>query len=80
MGQVRRYRRDADIPVNGVLIIAPEWYENNDRTAHDDPVNKRAGRITLAWSLRVPVQYLLPIRESSRRNPEEDFEGRAVMA
>ena len=78
--QVRRYIRDADIPVNGVLIIAPEWYENDGRTAHDDPVNKRAGRIALARNLRMPVQYLLPIREGSLRNPEEDFEARAVMA
>ena len=78
--QVRRYIRDAEFPVNGVLIIAPKWYENAGRTAVDDPVNKRAGRIALARSLRLPVQYLLPIREGSLRNPEEDFEGRAVVA
>ena len=78
--QVRLYMRDAQRSIDGVLIVAPEWYEHHGRPAHDDPVNKRAGRITIARQLRVPVQYLRPIREGAVRNVESAFEHRAVIA
>ena len=78
--QVRRYLRDSPRPIDGVLIVAPEWYEHQGRSAHDDLVNKRAGRITIARQLRVPVQYLRPVREGSLRNAESDFDHRTVVA
>ena len=80
VNEVRRYTRDVDTPVDGVLIVAPEWYDIDDRVAHDDTVNKRAGKISIARHLRVPVQYLLPIRDGSRRDPETDFENRTIIA
>lgn len=43
--------------VDGVLVIAREWYAGNQ---HDDQVNKRAARIAIAQGLGVPVQYLRP--------------------
>ena len=78
--QVRRYTRDVRSPVDGVLIIAPEWYKLDGRPAHDDLVNKRAGRIAISRNLGVPVQYLLPVREGRLRDPELDFETRTVAA
>ncbi len=83
IAEVRRYQDDAGIPIDGILVIAPEWY--GDGHAHDDPVNKRAGRITLAKELRVPVQYLLPEQEDRQKgrrdqDPAERFETRLMMA
>ena len=78
--QVRRYQRDARRPIDGVLIIAPEWYELDGRRVHDDPVNKRAGRIAVARDLQVPVQYLRPYKEGKPRDLESDFDTRTVAA
>lgn len=84
VNEVRRYVRNVETPLGGILIIAPEWYEFGGGTAHDDSVNKRAGRITLARELGAPVQYLRPLRECSKarmsRDPENQFETRTLMA
>lgn len=81
--EVRRYECNMNASIDGVLVIAPEWYAPG--SAHDDPVNKRAGRITLARELRVPVQYLRPEREDGQefrknQDPAERFETRLMMA
>lgn len=81
VSEVRRYQADAAGRIDGVLIVAPEWYG----ATHDDPVNKRAGRIALARELRVPNQYLRPRREEGQRfradqDPGELFETRTMMA
>jgi len=81
--EVQRYQDDAGSPIDGILAIAPEWYDGGQ--LHDDPVNKRAGRLTLARELRIPVQYLRPEREEGqtfRRNqdPAKLFETRVMMA
>ncbi len=76
--QVQRYMYDTQDPIDGVLVIAPKWYELNGRPAPDDVVNKRAGRITIAQQLRVPVQYLRPSCEGNR--PVPDFETRTIVA
>jgi hypothetical protein len=73
VAEVQRYQDEVEERIDGILIIAPEWYDG--RSAHDDPVNKRAGRITLARELGVPVQYLRPEQEDERR-----FETRLMMA
>ena len=78
--QVRRYLRDSQRPIDGVLIVAPEWYEHQGRPAHDDLVNKQAGKITIARQLRVPAQYLRPVREGALRHAESDFDHRTVVA
>lgn len=79
---VRRYQDDAGASIDGLLILAPIWFGERK---HDDVVNKRAGRITLARELRVPVQYLLPERGigqkfHSKQDPAKLFERRIVMA
>ena len=81
--EVRRYQDEAGAPINGILVVAPEWYDVSQ--LHDDAVNKRSGRLTLARELRVPVQYLRPEREDGqhfRRNqdPAKLFETRLMMA
>jgi hypothetical protein len=81
--------------IDGVLVIAREWYPGN---LHDDSVNKRAARIALAEGLGVPVQYLRPreeFREEAERKPkrgkpktsmqindeiEQGFENRLMIA
>ena len=56
--------RQAGQRIDGVLVIAPEWYgaaEGAGRArAHDDAINKRAARTTLIARLGAPAQYLLP--------------------
>ncbi len=68
---VKRWELDTEQKVNGVLVIAHEWYPGN---SHDDSVNKRAARIAIAEGLGVPVQYLLPraqlTDESKATEPE----------
>jgi hypothetical protein len=67
IAEVRRYQDDIAARLDGILVIAPEWYRYNGSQAHDDLVNKRAGRIALARELRVPVQYLRPEEEDGQR-------------
>jgi hypothetical protein len=81
--EVQRYRDEAGERIDGILVIAPHWYDGG--SAPDDPVNKRVGRITLARELGVPVQYLRPEQEDGQRfrrdqNPVELFETRLMMA
>lgn len=64
---VRRHETSMGRKVDGVLVIAREWYPGKQ---HDDGVNKRAARIALADGLDVPVQYLRP-REEFREEYEE---------
>jgi hypothetical protein len=73
VAEVQRYQDKAGERIDGILVIAPEWYDRS--SAHDDPVNKRAGRIILARELGVPVQYLRPEQEDELR-----FETRLMMA
>jgi hypothetical protein len=54
---VRKYQAESGRTIDGILVIADEWYANHQ---HDDLVNKRAARMALAVGLGVPVQYLLP--------------------
>lgn len=54
---VKRYEAAEGGKIDGVLVIAREWYAERQ---HDDMVNKRAGRIALAKELGVPIQYLRP--------------------
>ncbi len=62
---VKYYEQQSGRKVDGILVLAREWYPDN---AHDDRINKRAGRIALARGVGVPVQYVLP-REEFRENP-----------
>lgn len=83
IAEVRRYQTNVGMPIDGILVLAPEWYDGS--TAHDDPVNKRAARITLARELHVPVQYLRPAHEDGQvlrhnENPAKSFETRLMMA
>lgn len=83
VAEVKRYQEDTGAQIDGVLVIAPEWYDGGQ--AHDDPVNKRAGRIVLAKELRVPVQYLRPEQEDGQKvrrdnDPAVRFETRCIMA
>lgn len=64
---VKQAEQQAGRAVNGILVIAHRWYPENH---HDDVVNKRAGRITLADRLGVQVQYLLP-RDDMRAEIEQ---------
>ena len=63
---VKYYEQQSGRKVNGILVLAREWYPDN---AHDDRINKRAGRIALARGIGVPVQYLLP-REEFRKETD----------
>lgn len=92
---VKRHEGSTGRKVDGVLVIAREWYPNRQ---HDDTVNKRAGRVAIADGLGVPVQYLRPRTESQgedvtrpprgrAKSPEEiatsidkDFENRLMIA
>ncbi|MGH2486342.1 MAG: pPIWI_RE module domain-containing protein, partial [Ktedonobacterales bacterium] len=83
VSEVQRYQNDVGMPIDGILVIAPEWYEGGSQ--HDDRVNKRASRIALARELRIPIQYLRPEQEEGqtfRRNqdPANLFETRVMMA
>jgi RNaseH domain of pPIWI_RE/pPIWI_RE module N-terminal domain/MID domain of pPIWI_RE len=80
---VRHYQRDRGRNVHGVLIIAPQYYDNFK--GRDDEINKRAARLTLASTLGVPVQYLLPEQEDGEhfgpgQNPADLFEARIMAA
>lgn len=57
---VKYYEQQRGRNVDGILVLAREWYPDN---AHDDRINKRAGRIALAKGVGVPVQYVLPREE-----------------
>lgn len=57
---VKYHEQRSGWKVDGVLVMAREWYPDN---AHDDPINKRAGRIALAKGIGVPVQYVRPREE-----------------
>jgi len=93
---VRRHEARSGHAVDGVLVIAREWYPHE---RHDDIVNSRAGRIALARDLGVPAQYLLPRGEGMRvlraqvgdtsggrqtaqtqETVDEDFETRLMIA
>jgi hypothetical protein len=83
VAQVERYQDEAGTPINGILVVAPKWYDGSK--VHDDPVNKRAARLTLARELRVPVQYLRPEQEDGQffrgqQDPARLFETRVLMA
>lgn len=69
---VKYYEQQSGRKVDGILVLAREWYPDN---AHDDRINKRAGRIALARGVGVPVQYVLP-REEFREetNPKSRSE------
>jgi hypothetical protein len=62
---VQRYQDEDGERIDGILIITPEWYDGS--SAHDDPVNKRAGRITPTRELGVPIQHRHPEQEDERR-------------
>lgn len=92
---VKRYEATEGGKIDGVLVIAREWYAERQ---HDDVVNKRAGRLALAKELGVPIQYLRPRGEDREtieaqpargksRSPEEiaaeidrKFEDRLMIA
>jgi len=57
---VKYHEQRSGRKVDGILVLACEWYPDN---AHDDRINKRAGRIALARGVGVPVQYVLPREE-----------------
>ncbi|MDR6218234.1 RNaseH domain-containing protein [Deinococcus soli (ex Cha et al. 2016)] len=61
--QVREYAAATpELPVTGVIIMADLWYQSprDGRNRKDDPINKRAARLTLNRQLGLMVQYLLP--------------------
>jgi hypothetical protein len=69
---VKQHEAGSGRKVDGVLVIAREWYPGNQ---HDDSVNKRAARIALATGLGIPVQYLRPreeAREEAEQKPKRD--------
>lgn len=70
---VKRYETDLGRKIDGVLVIAREWYPNKQ---HDDNVNKRAARIALANGLGVPVQYLRPRQEFREEYAEKPKRGK----
>lgn len=80
---VRQYQQDRGRAVDGILVVAPQHYDNFH--ARDDEINKRAARLTLAGSLQVPVQYLRPEQEEGehfgpRQDPARLFLGRIMAA
>ena len=77
LAEVFRYQKAECEDLHGVLIIAPAWY-SGESTLPDDPVNKRSARIRLAANLKVPIQYLLPERETQKGGL--DFRGRTLQA
>ncbi|WP_216328056.1 RNaseH domain-containing protein [Deinococcus aestuarii] len=61
--EVREYASGRpDLPVTGVIIMADLWYKSprDGKNRKDDPLNKRAARLTLNRQLNLMVQYLLP--------------------
>jgi RNaseH domain of pPIWI_RE/pPIWI_RE module N-terminal domain/MID domain of pPIWI_RE len=58
--EARRFREDSGWVPDGILVLAPQWYDQRP----DDMVNKRAARIALTRALQVPVQYLRPIEDN----------------
>ena len=77
LDEIHRYQKTTDENLHGILIVAPSWY-SAESTRPDDPVNKRSARIRLADNLKVPIQYLLPERETQKRGL--DFRGRTIQA
>ncbi len=71
---VRRYEVHEGRKIDGVLVIAHEWYPDNQEIRHDDNVNQRVARITLATGLGVPVQYLRP-----REEPQQEAGSGAIV-
>lgn len=71
---VRIYEQQVGKQIDGVLVIAREWYTNK----HDDVVNKRSARVALAKGLGVPIQYLRPLSEEFERR--EAYSKRALSA
>jgi hypothetical protein len=85
---VKIYEQQVGKRINGVLVIAREWYSSH----HDDVINKRSARVALAKGVGVPIQYLRPLGEEqerrvtiSKRTPsanqlKRDFEQRLMNA
>ena len=71
---VKYYEQQSGRNVDGILVLAREWYPGN---AHDDRINKRAGRIALAKGAGVPVQYLLPREELREEADRQAKSGKA---
>lgn len=77
--QIRLQQQNTGEQVDGVLMIAAEWYPGNQ---HDDHINKRVARVTVAEGLGVPVQYLRPRDEKAgqvtprkgKKKTEEEIE------
>jgi hypothetical protein len=77
--EAHRFQIEAGGHVDGVLVLAPQYYDGS----RDDVINKRSGRRALARHLRVPAQYLRPIRDNwppSRETAESRFEQRLLIA
>ena len=77
LAEVLRYQKAACENLHGILMIAPMWY-SGESTLPDDPVNKRSARVRLAANLKIPIQYLLPERETQKGGL--DFRGRTIQA
>lgn len=79
---VKHYKISTGRSIDGVMILAHEWYEGSDGTIHDDMINKRAARLALATGLGVPVQYLCPQKEENgtKAKKTQDFRDRTVIA
>lgn len=61
--EVRDYAATTpELPVTGVIVMADLWYQSprDGKIRKDDPINKRAARLTLNRQLGLMVQYLLP--------------------
>lgn len=71
---VKIYEQQTGKQIDGVLVIAREWYSDQ----HDDVINKRSARVALAKGLGVPIQYLRPLGEEQERR--EAFSKRAPSA
>lgn len=67
LDEARRFREDGGWLPDGVIVLAPQWYEQRP----DDLINKRAARMALTQALRVPVQYLRPIQDNWGRLPKD---------
>jgi hypothetical protein len=81
LAEARRYLEEARARLDGVLVLAPQFYERRP----DDRINKRVGRTTLIRQLRVPVQYLRPIEDAwpplhGEETPTGRFEQRLLIA
>lgn len=78
---VKQYKMSTGRSIDGVMILAHEWYEGSDGPVHDDMINKRAARLALATGLGVPVQYLCPQKEDmDTKAKTQEFRDRTVIA